>query len=191
MHSSDSRAIFASAKNSKFTIGDGETMVNPDLADTLETLAREGEDFFYRGEFASTVAELCQIGGGLLNRADFESYRVQIRSPLVVDYCNAKLFTNPVPSTGGLLIAFALNILNDISIEDLSFGTLDYLNLLITTMDLTNQARIESGLSNYNSSKDASEILLKPEFLSSYKEEIFNRPRSYKGTTHILSLIHI
>ena len=185
MHSSESRAIFASIDDPKVTMGEGEHMVNPELADTLETLAKEGDDFFYRGEFASSVAELCRINGGLLTRDDFESYQVERRMPLAINYRGASLFTNPIPSTGGILIAFALDLLNSLDINEMSFGSLEYINTLVHVMDLTNQARIESGLCIDVGSKSAAEKLLNRKFLAEYQAEIINRPKSNKGTTHI------
>ena len=185
MSSIESRSIFASLKNPEVIMGEGETMTNPDFANTLELLARDGEDFFYQGEFASTVANICSEGGGFLDKVDFESYCVKKRLPLVINYRDARLFTNPVPSTGGILIAFALDLLKSVKFDSLAFGSLDYMNILISVMDLTNQARVESGLSSGYGGNVASERLLNPKFLSLYKKNILGRSRSHKGTTHI------
>ena len=184
MHSGASRAIFASVKNPGETMGEGETMTNPEFADTLEALAREGDDLFYRGDIAAAISGLCQGGGGLLDRDDFESYRAEKRQPLVIDYRGAKLFTNPVPSTGGILIAFALELLAGLDIQGSGFGSPDHLETLVAIMDLTNRARIESGLSQ-DVGSGAAETLLNQEFLAAYKAEILGRPGAHRGTTHI------
>jgi gamma-glutamyltranspeptidase/glutathione hydrolase len=185
MNSIDSRSIFSSHENPEVIMGEGEIMTNPEFANTLEFLAKDGEDFFYRGEFASAVADICSEGGGFLNRDDFESYRVRKRLPLVIDYRDARLFTNPVPSTGGILIAFALDLLKSVKLDKLEFGSLDYMKTLISVMDLTNQARVESGLSLGDGGNVAAETLLNPKFLSVYKKNIMGRSRSHRGTTHI------
>ena len=184
MHSDASRAIFASIENPDDPMGEGETMTNPKFADTLEALAREGEDLFYRGEIAAAIADVCRNGGGLLGRDDFESYRAEKRTPLVIDYRDTRLYTNPPPSTGGILIAFALELLNDFDVQGSGFGSPDHLETLVAVMDLTNRARVESGLRDRVGAKTV-ETLLNPEFLAAYKAEILGRPGAHRGTTHI------
>ena len=184
MHSGASRAIFASTINPDDLMGEGEIMTNPEFADTLEALAREGDDLFYRGEIAASIAGLCQDGGGLLGRDDFESYHAEKRAPLVIDYRGARLYTNPPPSTGGILIAFALELLAGLDVRGSGFASPEHLETLVAIMDLTNQARVESGLS-LDVGGGAVETLLNPEFLAAYKAEILGRPRAHRGTTHI------
>ena len=184
MHSDASRAIFASTENPDDLMGEGETMTNPKFADTLEALSREGEDLFYRGEIAAAIAEVCQGGGGLLGRDDFEAYRAEKRAPLVIDYRGARLYTNPPPSTGGILIAFALELLNGLDVQGSGFGSPEHLETLVAVMDLTNRARLESGLCD-RVGAGAVETLLNPEFLAAYKAEILGRPGVCRGTTHI------
>src|SRR3546814_15292042 len=79
----------------------------PALADSLEALAREGADLFYRGEMADRLARLCRGSGGQLDRDDLAGYRVIRRRPLVCEYRGHRVVTNPPPPCGGLLIAFA------------------------------------------------------------------------------------
>ncbi|NQV84201.1 MAG: gamma-glutamyltransferase [Rhodospirillales bacterium] len=184
LHSTASRAIFASSANAGTTMAEGETMTNPDFADTLEAIAREGENLFYQGEIAATIARDCAVGGGVLGRDDFESYRVHKRSPLVLDYQGARLFTNPAPSTGGLLIAFALELLKDLNIGSSGFGSIAHLEALVAVMDLTNRARVESGLRD-GVGTEAAGTLLNPDFLAAYKRQVLDRPRAERGTTHI------
>ncbi len=179
-----SRAIFASADDPSDLKREGEIMTNPDFADTLEALAREGEDMFYLGDIAAQVAADCHSGGALKAR-DFEDYRALRRTPLSVDYRGARLYTNPPPSTGGILIAFALELLKDVDMKALGFGSEAHLERLAAVMALTNRARVESGLHETAGEKGIAETLLDPEFLSAYKAEILGRPRTEKGTTHI------
>ncbi|MBC8339909.1 MAG: gamma-glutamyltransferase [Alphaproteobacteria bacterium] len=184
MHSEDSRAIFASGDSPAELMGEGETMTNRDFADTLEALAREGEDLFYRGEIAAAVSADCRSGGGLLDRDDFEFYRAEKRQPFVTEYRGARLYTNPPPSTGGILIAFALELLKDMDVGALGTGSADHLGTLVKVMGLTNRARVESGLRE-SVSEDVIETLLNPDFLAAYKAKVLNRPKAERGTTHI------
>ncbi|MCH8236665.1 MAG: gamma-glutamyltransferase [Proteobacteria bacterium] len=184
MASAASREIFAGGEEPGDLKGEGETMSNPAFAGTLDALAREGEDLFYRGGIADRIAEDCDSGGGMLTTGDFAGYRVQKRRPLGVDYRGARLYTNPPPSSGGILIAFALELLKDSDLEALGFGSVAYLERLAKVMDLTNKARVESRLHETGEAK-AAETLLEPKFLAAYKAEVLGRPEAPRGTTHV------
>jgi len=184
MSTAASRGIFCSPRDADGLMGEGETMTNPDFAAALEALAREGEDLFYRGEIAATIAEDCRTGGGILTREDFQDYRSLCRSPLALEYRGASILTNPPPSTGGILVAFALELMKDLDLRSLGAGTVAYLERLAQVMDLTNNARVESELHDADESAAAAR-LLDPAFLSVYRDQVLSRPRAPKGTTHV------
>jgi gamma-glutamyltranspeptidase / glutathione hydrolase len=89
----------------------GDEIHQPDLADTLERLGREGPRPFYRGDIARAVADWLVARGGLLTPEDLEAYRVVNRAPVVAHYRGREVLLNPPPSAGGTLIAFALHLL--------------------------------------------------------------------------------
>src|SRR3954470_21978136 len=89
----------------------GETIRLPELGDLLERLGREGPGFLYRGDVAQAVSEWVLERGGLLTREDLASYEVVERDPVRVEYHGREVLTNPPPSSGGILIADALGIL--------------------------------------------------------------------------------
>ncbi|MEM8767573.1 MAG: gamma-glutamyltransferase, partial [Pseudomonadota bacterium] len=91
----------------------GTTLLQPELADTLEGLAREGPELFYQGEIAAALVGLCRDEGGHLNRADLAQYQVIERKPLRFNYRGFSLSTNPPPSAGGVLIRHTLRTLGD------------------------------------------------------------------------------
>jgi len=162
---------------------EGETLAMPDLAGALEALAREGGDLFYRGEMAGRLADDCRTGGGRLTLADMAGYRVIKRKPLEFGFQGARLFTNPPPSSGGVLIAFALELLKGAALETVEFGSGAHLERLAKAMALTNKARLDSRL--HETGEDAAETLLNPEFLKTYRRQVLGRPASMRGTTHI------
>lgn len=90
----------------------GTRMRNPDYAETLERLAREGHDGFYRGPLARTLVEGVRAAGGIWSLEDFEQYRVVEREPLFVDFAGHRIVTAPPPSSGGIAIAQVLSILS-------------------------------------------------------------------------------
>ncbi len=156
---------------------EGALLKQPLLEDVLEALIREGEALFYTGELAHGITNLCAQRGGHLNEADLASYTVYHRTPLALGYRNARILTNPAPSSGGTLIGFALQLLNDVDLVNVTFGSIEHLGLLVEVMELTNEARISSGTGDI-SPLDAG-------LLEQYRSRIANRPRAHRGTTHI------
>ncbi|HEY53431.1 MAG TPA: gamma-glutamyltransferase, partial [Caldilineae bacterium] len=114
---------------------------NPDLANTLEALAKEGPDLIYRGDIAQAILADQRKHGGLLTAADLASYQVIVREPLRLPYRDLCLFTNPPPSRGGALIAFSLALLEAYDLKELPFGSARHLGLLTEVMRQTNLAR--------------------------------------------------
>lgn len=119
----------------------GDRFAIPDFADALETWVVEGERDFYAGEVAATIARDCAEGGGHLTRADLEQYRVEIRQPLVTTYRDRTLVTNPPPSSGGTLIAFALGLLERYGQLPDTPGSVARIRHLAHIMRATNLAR--------------------------------------------------
>jgi len=184
MQTAGSRAIFESKSRSGELVGEGELVANPDFADFLDALVHEGEDLFYRGEIAARIAADCRQLGGTLTRADLEAFRMERRAPLKVSYGDARVFTNPPPSTGGILIAFALEMLKEASHAAGGFGSAEHLESVVNIMALTNEARLESRLHEIAPS-DAADQLLSDELLAMYHGRVAGRPKAYRGTTHI------
>ena len=102
------RALYASPEDPRRPYREGEHMRQPELADALESLAIEGDRLFYEGEMAAALVALCERQGGQLQASDLAGYRTCRRNPLRRYYRGARLYLNPPPSSGGLLIAFAL-----------------------------------------------------------------------------------
>jgi gamma-glutamyltranspeptidase/glutathione hydrolase len=81
------------------------------LADLLDRLGAEGPDFLYSGDVAAACSEWVLERGGLLTADDLAEYEVVEREPAGVTYQGRRVLTNPPPSSGGILIADALGIL--------------------------------------------------------------------------------
>jgi gamma-glutamyltranspeptidase / glutathione hydrolase len=91
---------------------EGESLRNPELADALELLGREGAEPFYRGEIARAVCEWLTARGGSLGARELASYEAIEREPLSVAYRDRRVLTNPPPSAGGTLLAYSLALLD-------------------------------------------------------------------------------
>ena len=99
----------------------GDILRQPELAATLRRIARGGAAEFYRGETARLIADEMARMGGLITLEDLASYQPKIREPLRAKY-NAggaewEVITSPPPSSGGVAIIEALNILSPIELK--------------------------------------------------------------------------
>lgn len=182
----DTKALLCGGDGS--LLAEGERLRNPALAEALEALAEEGDGLLYGGPWGDALVALSREAGGQLTQADLARYRVERRRPLIQRYRTAELATNPPPSTGGLLICFALGLLSERSLTPESFGSPEHLRLLGEAMILTARARGESGLNEAEGGEEAeaaARLLLDPGLRRRYAAEIGNRPTSVRGTTHI------
>lgn len=165
----------------------GATLRLPMLADTLDYLVQAGAHGFYAGELAQQLVRDCQERGGHLTLADLAAYRVIERSPLTTTYRQHTLLTNPPPSSGGTLIAFALALLETIDVAALEFGSLPHLTQLATVMHLTNQARAD-GYDRYLYHPDIAAKFLGPDHLQPYRCQLTGATNKWGSTTHISAI---
>ena len=178
-----SRTLFESPSGSGKLIAAGDRFTWPALADLLESLGREGERLFYEGEIASEIVAACRDHGGHLTADDLAGYRVERRRPLDRRFAGARILTNPPPSAGGLLIAFALDLLSEAALESKEAFGADHMRLLSRAMRLTNRVRRESGLSD--DPEAAEDVLGDPTLLARYRAEIAPAPAAHRGTTQV------
>ena len=85
----------------------GCTIIQPDLAWTLEQIAKGGRDAFYHGEIAERVAAYAQTHGALLTKADFAAHNTEITEPIRVDYRGYTVHGQPPVSQGAYSAANA------------------------------------------------------------------------------------
>lgn len=88
-----------------------------DLANTYRQLAKQGPDYFYRGEFAQKTAQWMASNGGLISAQDFANYEIKLRQPIVSQFNGYTLYGFPPPSSGGLHVAQILNILEQFDLH--------------------------------------------------------------------------
>lgn len=116
----------------------GEHWVQKDLAGTLERLAENGPEWFYKGEFADRCARFLQEHGGVLESSDFASYQAKDRPILRTEYRGHQVLGFPTPSSGGLHILQMLQMLGRFSMRDVSESgrTVGFYHLLAEAMKL-------------------------------------------------------
>ncbi|MEQ9666990.1 gamma-glutamyltransferase [Coleofasciculus sp. G2-EDA-02] len=159
-------------------------VIMPAFADTLAYLAKKGVQEFYQGDIADQLVKDCQTLGGYLTLEDFKHYRVIERQPLTVNYRGNTLLTNPPPSSGGTLIAWALKLLSTIDLANLGFGSARHLEILAQVMQLTNAAR-QQGLNDYLYQEDIAEQFLADDSIVQYQQDLAETVNKWGSTTHI------
>ncbi len=179
--SKEFRQVFA-PNGELLKLGDKFYMHN--FADTLSYLAERGVGEFYQGEIAHQLVKDCQDYGGYLTLEDLANYQVIERTPLFINYRGNQFLTNPSPSSGGILIAFALELLSKVDVANMGFGTGLHLKTLVDVMGLTDVARED----RYNTNlyqENVEQIFLSAEHIDIYKDKLTKTVNKWGSTTHI------
>jgi len=107
---------------------EGEVFRNPDLANTLETIAQNGTEAFYEGEIARTIADYAERTGGYLRMDDFREHEANWVDPVSVDYRGVEVFELP-PNGQGIAALQMLQILKGYDVADMGLNSTDYLHV--------------------------------------------------------------
>jgi gamma-glutamyltranspeptidase/glutathione hydrolase len=153
---------------------EGDTFRAPELGDLLDRLGAEGPGFLYTGDVAHAVSDWVLERGGTLSRDDLGSYEVIEREPARVTYRGREVITNPPPSSGGILIADALGILERLDQPHDPF-------VMAEVIESTNRARDEEFLEGL-ATEGFLERFLAKQALDSVATEVRSR---LGNTTHI------
>jgi len=105
----------------------GEILRQPDLAATLERLGRKGFDGFYRGPVAKSLLDAVHADGVEWTADELAAYRVKEREPLRFHYRDFEVVTAPPPSSGGIVLAEILNVLEGWDLAKLDEAHRDHL----------------------------------------------------------------
>jgi gamma-glutamyltranspeptidase/glutathione hydrolase len=118
----------------------GEIFRNPYLAQTLELIARQGRDVFYKGEIAEKIVKYVREQGGFLSLKDFEDHRSEWVEPLSASYRGYDVWELP-PNGQGTAALQMLNILENFDIAGMGFGSPEYMHLFIEAKKLAFEDR--------------------------------------------------
>jgi gamma-glutamyltranspeptidase / glutathione hydrolase len=114
----------------------GDMLVQPDLADTLDAIGRDGPRAFYVGPIADKIVAAVRGAGGVMVRGDLENYSPVIRNPVRGTYRGYDIVAMPPPSSGGVHLVEMLNILEGYPSRKVSDGSTAALHLQIEAMKL-------------------------------------------------------
>jgi gamma-glutamyltranspeptidase/glutathione hydrolase len=92
-------------------LGEGDVFRYPEMSGALELFAAEGAEPFYQSDVAERVCDWIRERGGTLGMDDMAAYEPIEREPVRAGFRGAEVLTNPPPSSGGILIAYSLGLL--------------------------------------------------------------------------------
>ncbi len=138
LHASNRLGLYPSSR-AIFYAGDkplprGSILKQPDLAATLQAIAQNGPDAFYRGPIADKLIAAVKSVGGIITKEDLADYRVILRKPVTGSYRGYEIASMPPPSSGGVHLIEILNILEGFDLAKLGAGSAAQIHLLAESM---------------------------------------------------------
>ncbi|MDC9582501.1 gamma-glutamyltransferase [Xenorhabdus sp. PR6a] len=112
----------------------GDRLIQTDLANTLEMIAKHGPDAFYHGKIPQLVEEASKKSGGIISAADFANYHVTETLPVTCRYRGYKFISSPPPSSGGVTLCEILNIVEGYDLKPMGFNSAAYIHTLTEAM---------------------------------------------------------
>ncbi|MGB5347777.1 MAG: gamma-glutamyltransferase [Woeseia sp.] len=112
----------------------GDTWKQPDLANTLRRIQKQGKDGFYKGRTAELIADFMAANGGIITLEDLEKYSAVEREPIRGSYRGHEIVAMPPPSSGGVVLVEMLNILEGFDLASMGHNSAQYLHVLTEAM---------------------------------------------------------
>lgn len=122
-------------------IKEGDLLRRPDLAKALDILADQGVHPFYVGEIADAIVDAAQKHGGILTQDDLAYYSVVPREAVTGRFKDFEIHAMPPPSSGGVALIEAFNILDQFDLEELDKETLIHLQVEALKTAFADRAR--------------------------------------------------
>lgn len=109
----------------------GDTLIQKDLAHTLERIQKEGAMGFYGGKTADLITAEMERGRGIITHADLKNYTAKLREPIVFNYRGNEIVSFAPPSSGGILLAQMMKMVEKYPMSKMGFQTLESVQLMI------------------------------------------------------------
>ncbi len=129
-----SKRIFTNNGN-KFS--EGDLFIKKDLANTLKAIRDNGIDGFYKKEIARKFVEESNKNDGIFSLYDLDQYSTIERAPLIGTYRGYQIISMAPPSSGGICLIQSLNVLENYSFNNESWGSSRYYHFLVETLKRT------------------------------------------------------
>ena len=126
------RDIFYKNKGQPLEVG--QYLYQPELANSLKMIAKQGSKGFYQGTTASKIVAAIQEAGGVMTVADLANYKAKIRQPIVGNYHGYEVISMPPPSSGGTHLVQILNTLESFPIDQWGHNSADTIHVMAEAM---------------------------------------------------------
>ena len=110
----------------------GYILQQPDLAQVLENISKQGVDGFYSGEIAKKLVASVQQAGGIWRQKDLANYKIVERQPVTGKYNNIDIVSATLPSSGGIVLMQILNMLSKFDLQ--AMNDIERKHLLVEVM---------------------------------------------------------
>jgi gamma-glutamyltranspeptidase/glutathione hydrolase len=172
---------------------EGDTLVQPDLARTLERIRDQGLKGFYEGETARLIIEEMQRGAGIIQYEDLRNYQAKERTPHLFEYKGYKIAGMPMPSSGGVLVNQMMKMIEDRDIASMGFHSLKSVQLMteverrafadrgkymgdadfykVPVSELTDSFYLRNRMKDYDPSAAGSSLQVQPGKIGGYESE--------------------
>ncbi|PHM23963.1 gamma-glutamyltransferase [Xenorhabdus ehlersii] len=111
-----------------------DRLIQTDLANTLEMIAKHGPDAFYHGKIPQLVEQASKKSGGIITAADFANYHITETTPVTCSYRGYKFISSPPPSSGGVTLCEILNIIEGYDLKSMGYNSAAYIHTLTEAM---------------------------------------------------------
>ena len=169
----------------------GDIFANPRLARTMEAIAKEGRDAFYKGSIARAIVNDIKQRNGLLDMRDFAEHKADWVEPISVNYRGYDVLEMP-PSTQGFVALEMLNIMEGFDIKKLGHNTADYLHVVTEAKRIAFADRSAFLADRDHMNKDVLKKLLSKDYAAQRRKEIdmnkaakeYGPTRDFSGNDH-------
>ena len=147
----------------------GDLFVNNALANTLEIIQENGKEAFYNGIIAKKIVEYLETKNGIITLQDLAKYNPIWRDALNFNYKNLNIITMGPPSSGGIVLAQILSMINNYDLKNINHNSEKYIQLLVESERLAFADR-----SKYLGDPDFNNIPVKELLNEKYLEKRFS-----------------
>jgi gamma-glutamyltranspeptidase/glutathione hydrolase len=169
----------------------GDIFANPRLARSMEVIAKEGRDAFYKGSIARAIVNDIKQRNGLLDVRDFAEHKADWVEPIAVNYRGYDVLEMP-PSTQGFVALQMLNIMEGFDIKKLGHNTADYLHVVTEAKRIAFADRSAFLADRDHMNKDVLKKLLSKDYAAQRRKEIdmnkaakeYGPTRDFSGNDH-------
>jgi gamma-glutamyltranspeptidase/glutathione hydrolase len=109
---------------------EGDILVQPDLAETLERIRDKGRDGFYSGKTAGLILKEMERGNGIISEQDLKEYKAVFRKALTTEYKGYRIISVPPPSSGGIILFQLLKMVEPYPLSEWGFHSVKSIHLM-------------------------------------------------------------